>query len=324
MRLKIVYSIGLVCLFCDLFSAPLKVNFDASMGKDRYSYNRYMKNEGNLWDMASRPKSAHSLYNFFKRLYNKNSSLPTAETFRVPPVTHMIWLGGRFPEKFKAFKESWKRCHPSWTHILWVDNPQNYQEGRLINSFDELVKGLDEGLFQGESLVVDVKSVPLCNRHLFEQETNLGAKSDIFRYEIVYLLGGVYLDTDFECLKPSALESLNKTYGFYVGIQPLSVNVVALGIALFGAEKGHPVLKGCLDDLPKMYKSSANVIERTGPLFFTKVFWKVTSSYDNGVIALPATFFYPVPMGNFNKSHLNRFLSPESVAVHWWAASWQK
>ena len=30
----------------------------------------------------------------------------------------------------------------------------------------------------------------------------LGEKSDIFRYEILYRFGGVYVDTDFECIKP--------------------------------------------------------------------------------------------------------------------------
>ena len=47
----------------------------------------------------------------------------------------------------------------------------------------------------------------LKNMYAFQQTKNLGAKSDIARYEILNKFGGVYVDTDFECLAP-----LNKNF----------------------------------------------------------------------------------------------------------------
>ena len=38
-------------------------------------------------------------------------------------------------------------------------------------------------------------------RDVFERAINPGMKSDIFRYEILKQIGGLYVDTDFECLK---------------------------------------------------------------------------------------------------------------------------
>jgi mannosyltransferase OCH1-like enzyme len=44
----------------------------------------------------------------------------------------------------------------------------------------------------------------------FDRASNFGEKSDIWRYEILFRLGGVYVDTDFECVRPfdSLLEVL--------------------------------------------------------------------------------------------------------------------
>ena len=39
------------------------------------------------------------------------------------------------------------------------------------------------------------------NRSIYESTDNIGFKSDIARYEILYKYGGIYIDTDFECLK---------------------------------------------------------------------------------------------------------------------------
>ena len=38
------------------------------------------------------------------------------------------------------------------------------------------------------------------NNFAFSQASNWGMKSDIFRYEILMKYGGVYIDTDYECL----------------------------------------------------------------------------------------------------------------------------
>ncbi len=49
-------------------------------------------------------------------------------------------------------------------------------------------------------------------------EENLGAKSDLLRYELLYQFGGVYIDIDVVLLQP--LDILNHTYEFYTGLMP--------------------------------------------------------------------------------------------------------
>ena len=65
-------------------------------------------------------------------------------------------------------------------------------------------------------------------------------KSDIARYEIIYRYGGVYIDTDFECLRP--LDFLHYIYDFYTGIQPLDSAYLQLGIGILAAAPAHPYL----------------------------------------------------------------------------------
>ena len=47
----------------------------------------------------------------------------------------------------------------------------------------------------------DVKSIILKNKKAYSLAKNWGMKSDILRYEILQKFGGVYIDTDYECLQ---------------------------------------------------------------------------------------------------------------------------
>lgn len=46
----------------------------------------------------------------------------------------------------------------------------------------------------------DVKLLILKNQIAYSSAKNWGMKSDILRYEILQKFGGVYIDTDYECL----------------------------------------------------------------------------------------------------------------------------
>jgi mannosyltransferase OCH1-like enzyme len=47
----------------------------------------------------------------------------------------------------------------------------------------------------------DVKLMILKNQKAYSLAKNWGMKSDILRYEILQKFGGVYIDTDYECLQ---------------------------------------------------------------------------------------------------------------------------
>lgn len=230
-------------------------------------------------------------FNIFKKNYEKNSFLKITKSEKplIPKIMHQIWLGSQMPQKCVILAQTWQNMHPDWQYRLWTDD--------------------------------DVESFGLENKALFDKAKNFGEKSDIFRYEILYRFGGVYIDTDFECLRP--LDIFNHCYNFYVGIQPLDISIVALGIGLIGSIKNHELLRLTIDSL-KSTCNNSSILTRTGPMVLTNIFCNNIENVVGVNVALPASYFYPLGLSIKYASNIEKFLNPESFAVHHWHASWIK
>lgn len=285
------------------------VQFDESMLLHQHS------------DMLARPDLKY-VYNFLKDIYEKNSFIqvkPQQEA-RIPKILHIMWLGGKMPAEYDSYVASWKQYHPDWTVLFWTDHESNYAQGtEVFASFSKLELRLKNGA-NGEHFVVDARQLEYDNKIFYDRATNYGERSDILKWEIVYQLGGVYVDTDFECLRP--LDAYNHTYDFYTGIQPLDTNIVQLGAALYGAIPRHPILKECVETI-KNNQNIAQIISKTGPIHFTRTFLAVAGKTGLCDIALPASYFYPC---GYEQRGTNKELwcKAESYAVHHWAGSWLK
>ena len=231
----------------------------------------------------------HSLpeWGVVKALYEKNYVQSTDTTQRIPKKIHQIWLGSDLPGKYRGYVETWKRLHPDWEHKLWTDN-----------DLDDLV---------------------MEKRDIFNYATNLGQKSDILRYEIVRQHGGIYVDTDFECLKPfDDLLYLD----FFVGIA-YDKNLL-LYCGLFGSTPNNPIITRCVEGITEMYNGNdGNEIMRiTGPEHITRsVMAKVTKDTE-GVVAFPMDFFYPFPNNVRFTDNAYTYIRECSYAVHHWKTSW--
>jgi hypothetical protein len=88
----------------------------------------------------------------------------------IPRIIHQIWIGpDRLPEGHRAWIETWKEHHPEWEHRLWTEDdlPDDPIRPEVLNRLRSPVE-----------------------------------RADILRLEILYRQGGVYVDTDVECLRP--------------------------------------------------------------------------------------------------------------------------
>ena len=224
-------------------------------------------------------------------LYYNNYINNTNTKSLIPKIIHHIWLGGSLPEKYLNYVLSWKKFNPTWTHILWSDN--------------------------------NTKNLNLINQDKFDQTKNLGQKSDILRYEILYKYGGIYVDTDFECLKP--FDDL-MTLKFFTGIAYPST--IEMYIGLIASIPEHPIIKSCIYDMDKIDDRDAmKVMSTTGNYHFTKCFLNniINNEDDDGVVAFPMDFFYPFP--NTTRATCvgkdrNKFIKDCSYAIHHWGVSW--
>lgn len=284
-----------------------KVDFDRAFGKEDAYFNTSYKSL--FYDVAQyipswlglNPRMIYQLNSFCRMLYNKHYvKVPLrAHTERIPKLIHQIWLGSPLPNKYKKWQSTWQNMGPDWQYKLWTD--------------------------------ADVKELKLFNQNFYDSETNWGAKSDILRIEILYKYGGIYVDTDFECVDPDLFRVFNSNFDFYAGFHPADIKLFALENALIASVPKHPILKGYIQELKNNYSIYNNLLSRTGPGALTRIFFQYANGPGYKDIVFPPSFFYSLgyyyakecfKVGMTNEEIKKQCLKPESMAVHWWEGSW--
>jgi inositol phosphorylceramide mannosyltransferase catalytic subunit len=214
------------------------------------------------------------------------------ERWRIPPIIHFIWLGSPFPSPCQDIIDSWHRFHPFWSIKVWTD--------------------------------ADAKTFPFRNLKAYDAAKNYGEKADIFRYEILYLYGGIYADTDVQCLRP--FDVLCQSCDFFSGLAADHF----LGNALIGAAPRHPIITALLDSIKPGPGDNiqSRITSTTGPVAFTRLFF---SLYDNSLgdaVILPPPYFYPFTLSEhyqrpaLSLKEMKKYIKPESMAIHYWMGSW--
>jgi mannosyltransferase OCH1-like enzyme len=266
-----------------------------------------------------------ALLDYFRTLYVKNGPEKIVDRGvsknKIPKIIHQIWLGKKMPKEYECYRSSWIAHHPDWVFIFWADSPLNFDRGTtIVSSFQELDIWLNSQVSNDRFCVVDVRKLVFDNRRFYDLAKNYGEKSDILKWEIVYRVGGLYVDTDFECLRP--FDELHVMYDLYTGIQPLDTNQVQLGAALYAAVPGHPVLARCVGNI-QYNQHIPYIVVKTGPIHFTRCFIEAACLYGTSDVALPAGYLYPC---GYEQRGMPRpaWQRPESYAVHHWAGSWLK
>jgi inositol phosphorylceramide mannosyltransferase catalytic subunit len=265
---------------------------------------KHSNNTPTLNDMLEQMKANNKNF-FYKAEFEKTRDLlikhvvkqPSCKNqLRIPKIIHQIWLGCPFPEKYRAFQASWTAMHPDWKYCLWTE------------------KEIDE--------------LNLINKKQYDQTRNFGCKSDIARYEILYRFGGLYIDTDFECLK--SFDILHYSFDFYACCVDDDKFAIANGI--MACKAGHPILKKCIDNLKNKNVSSNNfedIMANTGPYFLTNCFLESLPNAREKNVIFPSTIFFPFPhqcrhTNDSLQTIKNKWIRQESFAIHWWECSWQK
>jgi inositol phosphorylceramide mannosyltransferase catalytic subunit len=188
---------------------------------------------------------------------------------RIPRIFHQIWVGPQpLPPDFIAYQRTWLTYNPGWQLELWTE----------ANLPPDLVR-----------------------REVYDKLRVPAERADILRVELLWRMGGVYIDTDFECLRP--LEGLLQDVEVFVAY----INRHRINNAIMGAVPQHPLLDRALKEMrPREYwgydKAAA------GPVFLDKL----VRQYPD-VTILDRKLFYPAtPVDRAG-----------AVAVHHGARSWR-
>jgi len=226
-------------------------------------------------------------------MYENYLQRPLSSTPLIPHTIHFIWLGSALPARCEAFIATWRLLHPDWTICVWRDQ--------------------------------DVDAFQMHNRAAFDAAKNYGEKSDIWRYEILDRFGGVYVDTDFECLK--RFDDIHARCTFYTGVAYDRKAILYNG--LIGAAPSHPIMKACIQAIRVGPGNNIphEIMARTGPYFFTRHFFKNIRACSDTTVVFPVSYFYAFP-GHLRKKFKRaeqikrRWRQPESRALHYWGCSW--
>jgi hypothetical protein len=127
----------------------------------------------------------------------------------IPRVFHQIWVGpDPFPDDYARYQQTWLDHHPDWELRFWTE------------------ENLPAGLRRPEAR---------------ERLRSPAERANILRLEALWRFGGVYVDTDFECLR--SIEPLIEDAELFISLaKPGRVNN-----ALMGSVAGHPILDEALD-----------------------------------------------------------------------------
>lgn len=211
----------------------------------------------------------------------------------IPKVINYCHFGGK--EKSKLAKkciESWRRICPSYKIVEW--NESNFD----INSSQYSRQAYSKGQF--------------------------AFVADYARLKIMRDMGGIYLDTDVELIRP--IDDLLR-YRFWAATENPSGNLICIGLGC-GAEAKHEFFQNMLaayDRIP-FIGSDGKYDRTTGPLRNTEFFRTffngdphITNVLEvNGNLFLPRDWFAPLdPLSGFllNKTDNTR-------GIHWGAMSW--
>ena len=287
---KILISSAFYFLVSVLLFVPFQA-FSASSNKKMVDFDKSMKRN---YAFSKRQSVSDPQWILLRNLYKQfqERAKKPGKKYRIPKKIHFIWLGSPLPDRCKLCIASWKKMHPSWRIRVWTD--------------------------------ADVESFQMTNKHHFDDAKNWGEKSDIWRYEILYRHGGVYADTDFECVKP--FDFVHKSCDLYAGTAYVTIPLLYNG--LIGSAPGHPILKLCIDTMSRSSNNndSNRIMDETGPQFFTRCFFRHASSHSEGLVGLPTTVLYPLPNskrhGITPRQAKKRWLTRDSLAIHYWATSW--
>lgn len=222
-----------------------------------------------------------NLYDEFLLRENKN--------LIVPKKIHQIWIGSKYPKKNQEWSNTWKINHPNFEYFLWDEK---------------------------EILKLDLK-----NEKQFRSAKNVGVKSDIARYEILNRFGGMYIDTDFECIKP--LDPKFLTYDFVAGQIFSYAPQIANGLII--STKNNLILNNVIENLQEYNgeKTGMDVLKYSGPIYLTETIKNLKNKVSN-IVFMPSQYFYPWPNFLKNEKNFHEFFTDNSFGVHHWEVSWLK
>jgi len=196
-----------------------------------------------------------------------------AGRMKIPRIIHQIYEDPAGPPpNMLRIAESWKENHSGWEYRFW--------NKRMMHNFLE---------FHCPDFLPYYRSFP------FNVQ-----RWDAIRYLILYHIGGLYVDFDYECIRPLDVLLTNATccMGMEPEIHKLSKDCLPIGNALMASVPKHPYMKAIIDDMKTNFSTNygkgdtMQIMASTGPLLVARVYKHYKKKKE--VTLLPADWVSPL------------------------------
>ena len=195
---------------------------------------------------------------------------------RIPPTIHRVWLGEEpMPHEHERFGQTFAAHHPDWEMRLWTDAD------------------------------LPALGIGAAERRRSRTHSEL---SNLVRYEVLHRYGGVYVDTDVECLRP--LRPLLRGIDSFAALEVPG----RIGNAILGSVVGHSVFARAARLARQTIGTGPHSREANGPHFLSLIV-----EQEPNVAIFAATLFYPYLWDELERRHET---FPDAYAVHHWTLSW--
>lgn len=204
---------------------------------------------------------------------------------RIPRIIHRVWLGGDMPPEFVEFGDTWQEHHPDWEMRLWTE--------------DNLPRLRNQELFDAAPRMHSSSMVPRF-------------RSDLARLELLAEYGGLYVDTDFVCLR--SIEPIIDGLDLFAAEE--KPGLIANG--LIGATPGHPFILDMIAGIPGAVRRRPSALpwRQVGPQYLTDM-----ARRSPGVLSLiPRELVYPYHHTQLLPDGSPPPIADDVVCHHVWAS----
>ena len=215
----------------------------------------------------------------------------------IPKLIHQTAKTHDIPADCRPYVERLKALHPDWTYKLWTDEDNLELVRTRMPEFLDVYHKLPRNIM----------------------------RADVIRYVIMYVMGGLYLDTDYEMLKPFDLTQHDVVIPMETdGSEPGSDGKIRLANSIFASVPGHPFWRMVLDDLISNPPVSAdvNVLNTTGPLFLTRIYEQARAAGLN--IHTPAPILFSPITPRLKRDYRAIVRSGASYGIHHCHGTWRQ
>jgi len=223
----------------------------------------------------------------------------------IPKILHHVWLGKeQIPINLQKCIKTCYDVHSEWKHMFWTD----------------------DNLPNMEPFVEE-----------YDIDNNYARKSDLVRIMALYHYGGVYLDTDVECIKP--IENLLTGYKFIVATEAgtpgeFNPGTEHINNAVIATTKSNNILIELINQVQKNYKriniTNKEPLDYVAKLAGPPVFNKMSNIIreDEYSKIYPYEYFYPlhyvdkISVDKWKIPSDKQKLDKKTHMIHHFAASW--